>query len=76
MRLTHLRHYCEGQRRRASAGMPELVETCSVRLSLADLRNLNMIRRAADTTVTDSELLRALLRAAADDLLGGYCEQG
>lgn len=74
MRLKDVRDLCERQRRRASAGMPELTETCGVRLSLADLQNLNMIRRATATTVTDSELLRALLRAAAGDLLGGYQE--
>lgn len=74
MRLATIHDLCDRQRRRASRGMPELTETCCVRLTLADLDNLNMIRRAAGTSVTDSELLRSILRAAADDLLGGYKE--
>lgn len=59
-------------RRRAPKGLPELVERQHVALTATDLRNLQMIQRAACTSVTDSELIRALIRCAADDLLGGY----
>lgn len=61
-----------GRRRRKPTQPVELTECCTLRLSLGDLRNLSMIRRAAGLTVTDSELLRALIRCAADDVLGGY----
>ena len=61
-----------GRRRRRPTQPVELTECCTLRLSLGDLRNLSMIRRAAGLTVTDSELLRALIRCAADDVLGGY----
>lgn len=59
-------------RRRASKGAPELTSTYSVALSDTDIHNLSMIRRGSCTTATDSELLRALIRCAACDLLGAY----
>lgn len=59
-------------RRRASKGAAELTSTYSVALSDTDIHNLSMIRRGSCTTATDSELLRALIRCAATDLLGAY----
>lgn len=59
-------------RRRASKGAAELTSTYSLTLSDTDIHNLAMIRRGSCTTATDSELLRALLRCAACDLLGAY----
>lgn len=59
-------------RRRASKGAPELTSTYSVALSDTDIHNLAMIRRGSCTTATDSELLRALIRCGAADLLGAY----
>ena len=59
-------------RRRAQAGAPELTEQQQVRLTPADIHNLQMVRRMVGLAVTDSELIRAILRCAADDILGGY----
>lgn len=59
-------------RRRASKGAAELTSTYSVALSDTDIHNLAMIRRGSCTTATDSELIRAILRATAVDLLGAY----
>lgn len=59
-------------RHRSPNGLPVFVETQHVRLTRSDLHNLSMIRQIADLAITDSELLRTLLRCAADDLLGGY----
>lgn len=59
-------------RRRSAKGAPELTSTYSLTLSDTDIHNLSMIRRGSCTTATDSELLRALIRCAACDLLGAY----
>lgn len=72
MRWTDLIAALNAPRRRAAKGAAELTSTYSVALSDTDIHNLAMIRRGSCTTATDSELLRALIRCAACDLLGAY----
>lgn len=67
---THLP--AQGQRR-AHNGLPVLIETLRVRMTLQDMRDFAAIRHVMISlgwTGTDSALLRAILRAAADDILG------
>lgn len=72
MRLKDVKQICDGMRRRAPRGNPEFFETCCVRLNATDLHNIAMIKRAIDSKCTDSELMRAIIRAASVDLLGSY----
>lgn len=72
MKLNDVKHICDGMRRRAPRGNPEFYETCSVRLNSTDLHNIAMIKRAIGSKCTDSELMRAIIRAASVDLLGSY----
>lgn len=72
MTWTELLAALQVPRRRAAKGSAELTSTYSVSLSDTDVHNLSMIRRGSCTDATDSELLRALLRASAADLLGAY----
>lgn len=72
MRWTDLIAALNVPRRRSAKGAAELTSTYSVALSDTDIHNLAMIRRGSCTTATDSELLRALIRCSACDLLGAY----
>lgn len=72
MRWTELIAALNVPRRRSAKGAAELTSTYSVALSDTDIHNLSMIRRGSCTTATDSELLRALIRCSACDLLGAY----
>lgn len=56
-------------RRRAPAGYPEVTETLHTRLSLSDHLALQGIRIMSGQTCTYSELIRAILQAAAADIL-------
>ena len=70
MTINDVRRRLSG-RRRAPAGYPEVTETCHTRLSLDDHMALQAIRlQAAVSGITYSELIRALIQAAAADLLG------
>lgn len=72
MKWTDLIAALQVPRRRARRGDAELTSIYSVSLSDTDVHNLLMIRRGSCTTATDSELIRAILRATAADLLGAY----
>lgn len=59
-------------KKRSSNGFPEYTEHYHVRLSAADAHNLRMIRTMIGSSCTDSEIIRAIIRCAAEDVLGGY----
>lgn len=68
MQIDDIRTRLSG-RRRAPAGYPEVTETLHTRLSLSDHIALQGIRILTGQSCTYSELIRAILQAAAAELL-------